>query len=138
MKIPTMLVDIVRSLFSKPATERYPAVEPDEPERLRGKLDWNPDQCTGCQLCVKDCPADAITLITLDKAEKRFVMLYDAGRCTFCAQCIQSCRFNCLSLSNTDWSMAAGDKSPFTEYIGGEADVAQVLEDKVESDHPGE
>lgn len=138
MKLPTMLFDIIRSFFSKPATAHYPSPESTEPVRLRGKLTWNPESCTGCALCVKDCPADAIELITLDKENKRFVMHYDVGRCTFCGQCVQSCRFNCLDLSNTEWSMPALSKTPFSIYYGDEADVAEVLDRTTETDHTDE
>ena len=133
MRLPTMFFDILRALFSKPATQRYPNPEPNTPERLRGKLYWNPERCTGCALCVKDCPADAIQLITLDKENKRFVMRYDVGRCTFCGQCVQSCRFDCLDLSSDEWSLAAVNRTPFTIYYGDKADVAQVMENATET-----
>ena len=41
---------------------------------LRALLQFNPEKCTGCGVCVKDCPAEALELITLDKASKRFVL----------------------------------------------------------------
>lgn len=128
MKITTMLRDILLSLFRKPVTELYPAQRQPTPERLRGKLRWDPEKCTGCCLCVKDCPCDALELITIDKANKRFVMRYDVGRCTFCAQCVQNCRFNCLEMSNEDWELAATDKAPFTVYYGREEDVQSILD----------
>jgi NAD(P)H-quinone oxidoreductase subunit I len=128
MKIETMLRDIIQSLFHKPVTELYPAQRQPTPQRLRGKLRWNPEKCTGCCLCVKDCPCSAIELITIDKANKRFVMRYDAGRCTFCAQCVQNCRFNCLEMSSEDWELAAMDKALFTVTYGREEDVQSLLE----------
>jgi NAD(P)H-quinone oxidoreductase subunit I len=127
MKITTMFRDLLQSLFSKPATEPYPNPEPDEPERLRGKLHWNPEQCTGCQLCVKDCPADALKLFTIDKKNKQFVMLYDVGKCTFCAQCVENCRFNCLEMSNEEWALAQDSKAPFSIFYGTETNVEQVM-----------
>ncbi len=136
MKIGTMLLDVLRSLFRKPVTELYPAKRQTAPDRLRGKLHWNPEKCTGCCLCVKDCPCDAIELITLDKANKRFVMRYDAGRCAFCAQCVQNCRFNCLEMSSEDWELAAARKAPFTVYYGREEDVHELMERFPETDNP--
>ncbi len=128
MKIGSMLGDVVRSLFKKPATEKYPFERYPAPENLRGKLHWDPEKCSGCQLCVKDCPSDAIELITLDKANKRFVMRYDVDRCTFCNQCVMSCRFNCLDLSDQEWELAALTKEPFTVYYGRDEDVEFLLE----------
>jgi NAD(P)H-quinone oxidoreductase subunit I len=127
MRIGTMLRDILRSLLRKPATELYPARLSPTPERLRSMLHWDPDRCTGCCLCMKDCPADALQLITLDKANKRFVMRYDLSRCTFCDQCVQNCRFDCLSMSPEDWEQAAGDQQPFTIYYGATDDVNSIL-----------
>jgi formate hydrogenlyase subunit 6/NADH:ubiquinone oxidoreductase subunit I len=134
MKMTTMLHDLVQSLVTKPATQPYPNPEPDEPQRLRGKLHWNPEPCTGCQLCVKDCPADALKLFTIDKKAKQFVMLYDVGRCTFCAQCVENCRFDALSMSNEEWSLANDSKEPFTIFYGDKTHVEQVLAGNVTSD----
>jgi formate hydrogenlyase subunit 6/NADH:ubiquinone oxidoreductase subunit I len=136
MKIGTMLYDIVRSFFRKPVTELYPFERHPTPERLRGKLVWNPEKCTGCCLCVKDCPSNALELITIDRENKRFVLRYDVGRCTFCSQCVQNCRFNCLEMSNEQWELAATDKTPFTVYYGSEEDIGALM-DRFAVSHPG-
>jgi len=122
-----MLGDILRPLVHRPVTERYPFERREAPPRLRGKLIWNPQKCTGCALCNKDCPSNAIELITLDKASKRFVMRYHVDRCTFCAQCVQNCRFGCLSTSNQEWELAALKKEAFTIYYGNDADIESAL-----------
>jgi formate hydrogenlyase subunit 6/NADH:ubiquinone oxidoreductase subunit I len=127
MKIGSMFSDIFNSFFKKPVTEKYPFEKKPAPENLRGKLIYSPEKCTGCQLCVKDCPAEALELLVVDKVNKRFVMKYHADRCTFCAQCLESCRMNCLVMSNTEWEMAALNKEPFTVYYGREEDVAFIL-----------
>jgi formate hydrogenlyase subunit 6/NADH:ubiquinone oxidoreductase subunit I len=125
--IGAMLGDVLRSLFKKPFTQLYPFEKKPAPVQLRGKLTWDPTKCTGCQLCIKDCPANAIELITLDKVNKRFVMRYNIDRCTFCEQCVISCRFKCLDMSNEDWELASIKKEPFTVYYGKEADVDFLL-----------
>ena len=127
MKFGTMFRDALRSLIRRPITERYPFEQKSPPERLRGQLHWNPEQCIGCGLCVKDCPANALELITLDKKNKRFILRYHLDRCTFCAQCVQSCRFKCLEMSNEQWELAAYHKEPFTVCYGDEADVEAWL-----------
>lgn len=127
MKLVTMLQDIVHAIFGKAATKPYPNPKPDAPQRLRGKLHWNPEACTGCKLCVMDCPAKAIDLFVLDKKAKQFVMRYDIGHCTFCGQCVENCRFNCLSMPNEDWSLITDDRTTLIVYYGDEANVNHVL-----------
>ena len=127
MKFATMLKDVLRSFTQRPVTEKYPFEKTPAPDRLRGKLVWNPEKCSGCCLCSKDCPSNAIELITIDKKAKRFVMRYHEDRCTYCVQCVQNCRFECLGMSNTDWELAALTKAPFDVYYGKDDDVKAVL-----------
>jgi formate hydrogenlyase subunit 6/NADH:ubiquinone oxidoreductase subunit I len=127
MKLGAMIGDITASLFKRPNTEKYPFERREPPERLRGHLIWDPEQCTGCSICAQDCPAGAIDMIVLDKAEKRFVLRYHVDRCTFCAQCVSSCRQGCISLSSDHWELAALSVGPFVVYYGDGADVDSVV-----------
>jgi ech hydrogenase subunit F len=128
MRLGTMLKDIVRSFFQKPITQDYPFERTEAPERLRGKLIWDPAKCTGCALCAKDCPSNAIEVITIDKATKQFIIRYHIDRCTFCAQCVQNCRFKCMGMSPTDWELAALNKEAFTVYYGNDANLKLFFE----------
>ncbi len=127
MKIGTMLGDIATALVHRPVTEKYPYVRRPAPERLRGALWFSPDTCTGCAICVKDCPANALELITLDKKAKKFVLRYHVDRCTFCAQCVKSCNQKCLGMSNELWELAALNKDVFVVNEGREEDVRTYL-----------
>ncbi len=122
-----MLSDIVGSLLKRPVTEMYPFERREAPQHLRGKLVWKPEGCTGCGLCTKDCPSNAIELITIDKKAKRFVLRYHVDRCTFCAQCAQNCRFNCIEMQNDQWELAALNRQPFEVYYGNEADLQEFM-----------
>ena len=51
MRIGTMLRDVIDSFFRAPATEKYPFERTATPTRLRGKLIWNPEKCSGCGAC---------------------------------------------------------------------------------------
>jgi formate hydrogenlyase subunit 6/NADH:ubiquinone oxidoreductase subunit I len=133
--IGMMVSDVVTSFFTKPITRRYPFERREAPERFRGKLVWDLSKCTGCQLCIKDCPANAIELIVIDRSKKHFMMKFHADRCTYCAQCVVNCKFKCLNLSHDQWELAALSKEPFTVYYGLEADVdaARALEEEREN-----
>ncbi|MBN2258476.1 MAG: 4Fe-4S binding protein [Anaerolineaceae bacterium] len=127
MKIGAMLGDILTSLFKRPVTERYPFERKQDPERLRGKLIWDPDKCSGCMLCVKDCPANAIELFVIDRANKRFVMRYNPDKCIYCAQCVMSCRSNAMSMANDQWELAQAKPEPFTIHYGKDEDIKELL-----------
>ena len=127
MKLATMLQDVLRALIRRPVTQRYPTERHARAERFRGALTFDPSRCTGCCLCEKDCPANALEVIMVDRASRRFVLKYDMDQCTYCAQCVQSCRFGCLAMSNDQWELAALRKEPFAVYYGRDTDVDAVL-----------
>jgi formate hydrogenlyase subunit 6/NADH:ubiquinone oxidoreductase subunit I len=127
MKFGVMWRDVSESLFSRPVTEHYPVERHAAPANLRGLLDFDPAKCTGCGMCVKDCPASAIDLVVLDKKAKRYVFTYHIDRCTFCAQCRESCQHGCIVLKNDQWELAALGPEGFAVHFGDEADVQQVL-----------
>jgi formate hydrogenlyase subunit 6/NADH:ubiquinone oxidoreductase subunit I len=128
MRIGAMLGDISRSLFKRPVTELYPFERRPAPERLRGQLVFDAAKCTGCKICVRDCPAAAIEVAVVDKATKRFVMKFRADRCTFCAQCVVSCNFDSLSMSHEQWELAALSQAPFAMSFGREEDLRTLAE----------
>ena len=127
MRYGTMLADVWGSFFKKPVTQKYPFERLEAPDHYRGKLVWTPGKCNGCCLCVKDCPSNAIELITIDKKNKQFVMRYHADRCTYCAQCVQNCRLECLGMAHDQWETAALKRQDFVVHYGNEADVEHIL-----------
>ncbi len=50
----------------------------------------DPDKCTGCMLCVKKCPSEAIT------GEKKEPQTIDEGKCIKCALCYEVCKFDAV------------------------------------------
>ena len=130
MRFGTMLSDVSGALFRRPATENYPSVRQLNPHRLRSFLKWDQQACTGCGLCVMDCPAGAIHVTVLDKKEKRFVFSYHTDQCLFCGQCVESCRQGSLSMVNDQWELAALDKVPFNVNFGDADDISKVLAGK--------
>ena len=127
MTLGMMLGDIWTSFFRKPVTQLYPFQRLEAPAHFRGKLVWTPGKCTGCGLCTKDCPSNALELITIDKKAKQFVMRYHADRCTYCGQCVKNCRLECLGMSHDQWENAGFKRSDFLVHYGNEADVEHIL-----------
>ncbi|MCX6053732.1 MAG: 4Fe-4S binding protein [Chloroflexi bacterium] len=137
MTIGSMFGDIFKSFFKKPMTEKYPFVRVDAPANLRGKLVWDPEKCSGCMLCIKDCPSSAIELLVVDRVNKKFVMRYNVDRCTFCAQCVTSCRFGCIDMSDEMWELASIRKESFEVYYGRDEDIQFLLENAAKGDPEG-
>jgi formate hydrogenlyase subunit 6/NADH:ubiquinone oxidoreductase subunit I len=77
---------------------------------------------------MKDCPANAIEILAIDKPNKRFIMRFHADRCTYCAQCVVNCRFKCLAMSNKGWEQAALTREPLTVYYGRDEDLKKFVE----------
>lgn len=127
IKLGTMFSDITSAFFHKSATVKYPAECCELPVRTRGKVVYSADTCTGCRLCVRDCPANAIDIIVIDRKEKRFVMDYQIENCIFCGQCVESCRFDCIDLAGTEWELASTKRDDFKILYGREEDVQKVL-----------
>jgi len=126
LPIGAMINDVLRSFFSKPVTRQYPFERREAPERFRGKLVWDLTHCTGCKLCVRDCPAGALELVEIDKANKHFIMRFHSDRCTYCGQCVVNCRFNCLEQLPDEWELGSITKEPFTVYYGRSEEVDAV------------
>ncbi len=50
----------------------------------------DPDKCTGCGACMKNCPSGAIT------GEKKQPHVLDTGKCIKCQICYDVCKFDAL------------------------------------------
>jgi formate hydrogenlyase subunit 6/NADH:ubiquinone oxidoreductase subunit I len=128
MRIGAMLGDISRSFFKRPVTERYPFERRPTPERLRGQIQFDAAKCSGCKICMRDCPANALELVVVDKATKRFAMKFHTDRCTYCAQCVVSCNFDSLSMTHEQWELAGLSRDQFLLTLGREEDLAVLRE----------
>jgi NAD(P)H-quinone oxidoreductase subunit I len=89
---------ILEALISPSETVTYPYGELHLPEGFRGAIVIDPEKCTGCGLCVRDCPAEGLELIK--KSREDFRLIHFPARCAYCGQCEDSCRRGAISHSN--------------------------------------
>ena len=109
-----LLPNIVEALFSKPETIAYPAVSHILSDNYRGSVRIYAENCVGCSLCVRDCPA---TALVLEKNSKNnFLLIHYQDQCTSCGQCEMSCKFNSIYLDNS-YKEASADRVDFFEVL---------------------
>ncbi|MCL1816659.1 MAG: 4Fe-4S binding protein [Clostridiales bacterium] len=90
----------LKHLLKKPATVSYPKGEMTIDANYRGKLVFDPFDCIGCKLCVRDCPAKALTIENVGtKEDKDFICRLNLAHCIFCGQCSDSCNKHCITLT---------------------------------------
>lgn len=117
-----MLPELLGSLFKKPATIKFPAERVPFPEGLRGRPVCNYEQCIGCRMCERDCPAAAIEMMPVDGKNKPF---FHYDRCAFCGQCQDTCPRKAITMTN-DYLLASDSRS---KLFSGQ----NVLDEKVKS-----
>lgn len=84
---------VLKNLFSRPVTKNYPAEPAVYPERSRGHIENDFDQCILCGLCMRNCPTGAITV---EKNEGNWkINRFD---CIQCGYCTLKCPKKCLSI----------------------------------------
>lgn len=102
-----MVPSLLRSLFRRPATTHYPFVKWDMPDQFRARPVVHTENCIGCKMCVRNCPAKAIQIE--DMGQKTFRATIDLGRCVYCGQCAFVCPKKTIELTK-DFELAAFDR----------------------------
>jgi len=90
-----MAKTVLKSMFKKPVTRRYPFVVRPYFKNTRGKIKVDINLCSFCGICQKKCPTAAIKV---GRNEKKWRI--DRLRCIACGYCVDSCPKKCLSMEN--------------------------------------
>ena len=101
----------------RPVTIQYPDEKHELSERQRSfpVLTWDFDHdepfCTGCNICVRNCPVDCMTAVMHDNpkhpegtSDRRKIIekfWIDYARCMRCNICIEVCPFEAITMDNT-------------------------------------
>jgi len=108
---------VMDALRKSPATTAFPKSEVVLPESYRGEIEFFAERCTGCGLCVRDCPAEALFLEK--KSRDHYRLVYYPARCAYCGQCEESCR-----------NHAIGNKHRLVKAKTNIEDWIQILKEK--------
>ncbi len=107
----------LRNLFSKPVTKDYPAVPREYPERTRGSIQINIEDCIFCGSCQRKCPSGAITV---DRNARTWSI--DRMGCVQCENCKNGCPKHCLT---TDVHYSEPDFTKRVDTYTGPAPAAK-------------
>lgn len=113
----TMIKQVLQSFFKKPVTTRYPFTKAIMPDHFRGKIAFHPELCIGCQMCVKDCPSNAIAIRKV--GDKKFEADFNLAKCIYCAQCVDSCPKKALE-STKEFELAVLDRKKLKVTFGAD------------------
>ena len=121
MDVLGVIPRLVRNLFSKPMTVKFPHESIPIPEGYRGAHAYVGEKCISCGLCAEICPNRAIEMIEAPEAQKeKYPKRYpeiDLGKCCFCRLCEDICSTGAITLTK-NFFLATFDqtttiKSPF-------------------------
>lgn len=98
-----MAQEVVKSAFKKPATVPYPYQKIDIP-KFRGRIEFIPEKCIGCKMCMRDCPANAIIINKV--GDKKFSADIYLDRCVYCGQCAETCPKKAIEIT-ANYELAA-------------------------------
>jgi ech hydrogenase subunit F len=105
---------VLKNLFSKPATTKYPYIKKTFPAATRGHIEISIDDCIFCGMCSKRCPS---ATISVDRAAKKWEI--NRFGCCQCGECVSVCPKKCLFMKNE--YTAPGPKKTNAVYIKQEA-----------------
>ena len=110
---------LIKNLFSKPMTVRFPHESIPIPDGYRGEHAYNIDKCISCGLCAKICPNRAIEMVEMPKEYKdKYPKKYpktDLGKCCFCGLCQDICPTSAIKLTK-NFFLSTFDSSTVIKY----------------------
>lgn len=94
-------------------------------ERFRGRPLIDEEKCpSGCQLCAKGCPTNAIKVVP--------TLSIDLGRCLFCTECADLCPVGAITYSQ-DYRLSVNRRSDLLVESKDDLILAKELGEKLKS-----
>lgn len=109
-------------------TLQYPEERWEIPQGYRGFLHNDIKTCTACNMCVKVCPIDCISLESVRGADKKLVLCsyeINIGRCMYCGLCVEVCPVNSL-MHTSGYEMASVARGEMILHFIAAEDAAEI------------
>ncbi len=85
----------LRYMFTPAITYQFPKEKRETAERFRGVLSFHPEICISCEMCVRVCPSDVISMewVRNETTKKKDLTWYqiDYAKCNVCKLCEEVC-----------------------------------------------
>jgi glutamate synthase (NADPH/NADH) small chain len=95
-----MIWEVIRNLFRRPITVRFPKEELDISNGYRGEHGFDIDKCEGCGLCARVCPNNAIEMVEVKhRGETKKCPQIDMSKCCYCGLCQDICPSGAIELT---------------------------------------
>jgi len=98
-----ILTQLLKNLFSKSMTVKFPHESIPIPDGYRGEHDYDINKCISCGLCAKICPNRAIEMVEAsEEYREQYQKTYpkiDLGKCCFCRLCEDICPKEAIKLT---------------------------------------
>jgi NADH-quinone oxidoreductase chain I len=85
----------LRYMFTPAITYQFPKEKRPPADRFRGVLSFHPEICISCEMCVRVCPSDVISMewVRNEETKKKDLRWYqiDFAKCNVCRLCEEAC-----------------------------------------------
>jgi formate hydrogenlyase subunit 6/NADH:ubiquinone oxidoreductase subunit I len=103
--MPRALPIVLKNLFKKPFTLRYPRERRRLSEGYRGAPRIERELCVRCWNCIRACPSRAIGINQQTKTPS-----INLGKCIYCGECAEACPTRAIRMT-ADYELATTDRT---------------------------
>jgi len=117
----------IKVFFKKPVTLQYPDERPEVPDAFRGLHVYEQEKCIACEMCIRICPIDCISMEYDGKGKNAQITSYavDYTKCLFCNLCVEVCPTQCVHLGK-EFDLCSYDRAGCMRELAADIYSQQV------------